>query len=500
MIDRRKLLKASTMMAAATVIPRLPLAAATTNNMPENQDALGLAGLVKKGDVSPAELLEQAIKQAEAENPKYNFLASKLYDYGRKQIANGLPEGPFRGVPWLIKDLSANIKGQPTGNGSRSYKGYRAPESSELVRRYEKAGLVIFGKTTSPEFGLTPVTESLAYGATRNPWNSDYTPGGSSGGSAAAVASGVLPAAHASDGGGSIRIPASCCGLFGLKPSRGRNPIGPGRTEGWGGLSMQHAVTRTVRDSAALLDISHGLEVGARYSAPTPESSFLSQVGRNPGKLRIALALTPPSGSPVDPECINAAKDAAKLLESMGHHVEEAAPKVSNDELSLASYAIIATSLAADVADRAKVTGIAPSAEILEKGTLEMLAFGEKMSGVSVSRAHNGLLNAASQVGQFMTNYDLILSPTLGESPVEIGKLSLNTDDFAAWGQSAARFTPFTGLFNATGQPSASIPFARSEKGLPIGIMISARYGDEATIFRVASQIEKAAPWLHTYP
>ncbi|MFY8194872.1 MAG: amidase, partial [Novosphingobium sp.] len=251
----------------------------------DTHDSLGLADLVKKRKVSATELLEAVIGRTEALNPRFNFMAQKHYDYARKAIAAGLPQGPFSGVPWLLKDLNTYIAGEITENGSRLYKGQRASVTSELVRRIERAGFVIFGKTTTPEFGLTGTTESVLMGPTRNPWNPGHIAGGSSGGAAAAVAAGVIPAAHATDGGGSIRIPASACGLFGLKPSRGRVPMGPMRTEGWGGMSVHHAVSRTVRDSAAILDATHGVEPGSRYGAPTPERPYLQEVGRDPGKL-----------------------------------------------------------------------------------------------------------------------------------------------------------------------------------------------------------------------
>ena len=347
-----------------------------------DHDALGLADLVRRKQVSPAELLNLAIEQVEALNPHFNFMARKHYDYARAAIAKGLPDGPFTGVPWLLKDLNTYLAGEVTGQGSRYYKDYRAPVTSELVRRHERAGLVVFGKTTTPEFGLTTTTESLATGLTRNPWDPERIAGGSSGGAAAAVAAGVIPAAHATDGGGSIRIPASACGLFGLKPSRGRVPMGPLRTEGWGGMSTHHAVTRSVRDSAALLDATHGLEPGSRYGAPSPERSYLEEVTRNPGRLRIALNVTTSGGTAVDPECVAAVREAARLCESLGHHVEEAAPKLDAGAIGRASFAIISSSVAADLEARKAATGIAPGPDVLEAVTLAFYQMGLKTSGV----------------------------------------------------------------------------------------------------------------------
>ncbi|HZV10210.1 MAG TPA: amidase family protein, partial [Novosphingobium sp.] len=299
----------------------------------DTQDALGLAGLVRRGEVAPLELLEEAIGRAEALDPQFHFLAQRHYDYGRAAIARGLPQGPFTGVPWLLKDLNTHIAGLPSEGGSRFYQGQLAAETSELVRRIERAGFVVFGKTTTPEFGLSGTTENRLTGATRNPWNPAHIAGGSSGGAAVAVAAGVLPAAHATDGGGSIRIPAACCGLFGLKPSRGRVPMGPPRSEGWGGLATHHAITRSVRDSAAILDATWGAEPGARYAAPTPERPFLAEVTRPPRALRIALMTAPFAGSPVAAPCVAATRAAAALCERLGHHVEEAAPAIDGAAL-----------------------------------------------------------------------------------------------------------------------------------------------------------------------
>lgn len=475
--------------------------AATRADPLDSHDAMGLADLVRRRQVSPAELLESAITRAETLNPRFNFLAQKHYDHGRAAIARGLPDGPFRGVPWLLKDLNTYIAGLPTENGSRFFKGYRPDVTSELVQRIEKAGFVIFGKTTVPELGLTGTTENKLTGDTRNPWNPAFITGGSSGGAAAAVAAGVLPAAHATDGGGSIRIPASCCGLFGLKPSRGRVPMGPPRTEGWGGLSVHHAVTRSVRDSAAILDATQGPEPGGRYAAPTPIDSFLSQVGKAPGKLRIALVLAPPAGSPVDPACVDAARQAARLCESLGHHVEEAAPKLDAAAIGAASFVLIGASVAADMLDRAKATGVPIGPDVLEPITLGFVGYGQKATGMDFARANNTLQAAALTMARFMEAYDVILSPTLAAPPLELGRINLTPDvDFMAWGQRTGAFSPFTQIANMTGQPAMSVPMAMSSGGLPIGVMFTGRYGDEALLFRLAGQLEKAAPWKDKRP
>ncbi len=464
----------------------------------DTHDAMGLAALVRRRKVSPSELLEAAIARAEALDPRFNFMAQKHYDYARAEIARGLPEGPFTGVPWLLKDLAAYIEGLPTEGGSRINKGQTGLFTTELVQRYRRAGLVVFGKTTTPEFGLTGTTESTLRGPTRNPWNPQRIAGGSSGGAAAAVAAGVIPAAHATDGGGSIRIPASCCGLFGMKPSRGRTPMGPYRTEGWGGMSTHHAITRSVRDSAALLDATHGIEPGSRYSAPSPEGTFLSQVEREPGRLRIALMPVPASGAPVDPQCLAALRETAALCESLGHRVEEAAPKLDAAALGQASFVLIASSLAADILDRAQSLGIEPGPDVLEPITLAFVAYGKTTSGADFARAGNTMQAAAVTVAQFMADYDVILSPTVASPPLELGRISLSPGvPFPEWGQRAAMFSPFTQMANFTGQPSMSVPLGMSADELPVGMLFTGRYGEEALLYRLAGQLERAAPWAN---
>ncbi len=501
-VTRRAVVKGGAAAAALGIVGGTKaVAAGSESSLLQSHDAMGLAKLVRQRKVSPSELLEAAIAQAEAMNPRFNFMAQKHYDFARAEIARGLPEGPFTGVPWLLKDLAAYIEGLPTEGGSRLNKGQVGLFTTELVNRYRKAGLVVFGKTTTPEFGLTGTTESTLMGATRNPWNPDRIAGGSSGGAAAAVAAGVIPAAHATDGGGSIRIPASCCGLFGMKPSRARTPMGPFRTEGWAGFSTHHVITRSVRDSAALLDATHGPEAGSRYSAPSPEGTFLSQVGREPGKLRIALMSTPASGAPVDPECLRVLSETARLCESMGHHVEEAAPKLDAAALGQASFVLIASSLAADLLDRAKSLGIELGPDVLEPITLGFVGYGQTTTGADFARANNTMQSAAVAVAQFMDKYDVILSPTLAKPPLEIGQISLSPGvPFQEWGQRAATFSPFAQMANFTGQPSMSVPMGQSSEGLPIGMMFTGRYGEDALLYSLAGQLERAAPWAARRP
>ena len=464
------------------------------------QDAISLAQLVRTGQVSAAELLEEAIERAVRQDQQLNFLAQEMFDYGRAKTASGLPEGPFTGVPFLEKDLNIHIAGFRSGQGSRLLNGFAADVTSELVKRHETAGLVIFGKTTTPEFGLTGTTESIAEGATRNPWNLAYSSGGSSGGASAAVASGSIPMAHASDGGGSIRIPASACGLFGLKPSRGRIPLGPGRTEGWGGMSTNGAVSRTVRDTAALLDATHGPEPGSRYVAPNPSGTFLSQVNKAPGNLRIALMLDLISGTPVDGEVIEATRRVARLCEDLGHFVEEASLELDAAQLGEASFAIVATGLVNMIDARAAEAGVVVGPDVLEPVTLELYNLGKNLPGTAVAAGHSVHQKAAITVAEFMSDYDVILSPVMATPPALLGRLSLDNSDFAAFGEASGAFIPFTSIFNITGQPSMSVPLSMSSAGLPIGAMFSGRYGDEAQLLRLAGQLERAEPWFHRTP
>lgn len=462
-------------------------------------DALAQAELVAKKAVKPIELLEAAIARAEAANPTLNFLAHKLYDRARKAAGAPLPAGPLAGVPFLVKDLHIDIAGEPSGEGSRLFKGYVPTENSVVYDRFTAAGLNTFGKTTSPEFGLTVTTESTAYGVTRNPWHHGHSAGGSSGGAACAVAAGVVPIAQASDGGGSIRCPAAACGLFGLKPSRGRVPLGPHRTEGWFGLSVVGAVSRSVRDSAAILDAISGPELGSRYTAPTPQATFLSEVTRSPGKLRVALQRTPHSGTPVDPQVLRELDKAAKLLESLGHHVEEAMPSLDAAALGAGMGAMLAVSTRAEVMARLRALGRDSAGDDIENVTQMFVHVGERTTGEQVAAANQAFQDAAIAIARFMTRYDIILSPVFAAPPIEIGKLHLGIDS-TQWTQVITAYSPFTGLYNQTGAPAMSLPLGWSDEGLPIGIMAAGRYGEEALLLRLAGQVEAAAPWADKRP
>ncbi len=463
-------------------------------------DGLGLAELVRRKDASPEELLDWAIANAATINPQLNCIAHTHYDEARAQIGAGLSPGLFHGVPFIVKDLGIDLAGTITSAGSRAFSDRRATCDSELASRYKRAGLVIFAKSTSPELGLTYTTESKAFGATRNPWNLQRSAGGSSGGAAAAVAGGIVPMAHASDGGGSIRVPASCTGLFGLKPSRGRMPSGPPVTERWLGLATSHAVTRSVRDSAALLDATWGIESGSRYSAPPPEESFLAEMNRPPRKLRIALMLKTWSGSPVDPECQAAARAAAHLCESLGHHVDEASPAIDAAALNRGFATVIATSVAQALRDRGSERGMPVSAEEIEIVTRICAEQGHKATALMLADANVAFQIAAACMANFLARYDLLLTPTLAKLPAPLGILGLSPADLGLYAQELASYSPFTALANMTGQPAMSVPLHWSADGLPVGTMFTARYGEEAMLLRLAAQLETAQPWMAKRP
>jgi Asp-tRNA(Asn)/Glu-tRNA(Gln) amidotransferase A subunit family amidase len=466
----------------------------------EQHDAVGLAQLVREGRVTPTELLEAAIGQVERINPRVNAVVSKLYDHARQAIAAGLPDGPLRGVPFMLKDLYALCTGTVSSNGSRFFAGNLADHDSEMVARYKRAGLVIMGRTNTPEFGLTVTTEPRLFGPTRNPWKLDSMAGGSSGGAAAAVASGMLPAAHASDGGGSIRIPASCCGVLGLKPTRGRNPQGPDRGEGWSGMSTEHVVSRSVRDSAALLDLTCGPDRGAPYYATPPARPYLSELSAPVGRLRIGLALGTPAGEPVDAECERAARDAAGLCESLGHRIEEVRLDGIPEEFGAAFRVVIAGNIRAAIELHAARIGRQPQAGDLEGVTAAMFDAGAKASAADYARAVLTIHRTGRAVAHWFDKVDVLLSPTLSEPPQKLGVFDMNTDDFDLYGRHVARFTAFTSCFNASGNPAMSVPLHWAPDGLPIGVQFAGRYGDEATLLRLAGQLEQVRPWAGRRP
>ena len=492
--------------AGLAVLPfsRAAHAAAPKGKMPVDQylayDGLGLAELVTRGDATPRELLEAAIERLEATNTKVNCIAAKLYDHGRKQIADGLPKGAFTGVPFLLKDLSVNLAGTVTGSGSAFFQDDLAKADSTLVARYKNSGLVIFGKITTPELGLTGKTESVPHGQTKNPWNLEPTVGGSSGGAAATVAASIVPMANASDGAGSIRTPASCCGVFGMKPTHARVPWGPARLLGWNGLSTVHAVTRSVRDNAALLDAAAGADVGDPYAAIAPARAFFKEFGADPGKLRIALMLSPTSGSSVDPVCIAAVRDAAKRCQDIGYIVEEQQQTIDYTAINAGMLATLNVSTTAALDARATRLGRAVTENDVEPVTWYFYQEGKKVSGLAYATARAAFDQAGRAIAEFQQTYDVILSTTLAKPPMKLGLLSLSPANFNDYVREVFSFGAFTALANICGQPAMSIPLYWSPDGLAIGVMFAGRVGDEATLYRLAGQLEIARPWFNRRP
>lgn len=466
----------------------------------EAHDAIALAELVSRGEISPDELLDAAVARCDERNPTLNAVVVNLEKEARAAIAAGLPAGPLRGVPYLLKDLYMLLEGAPITNGSRLYAGSVPDHDSELVRRYKQAGLVIFGRTASPEFGLTATTESVLHGDTRNPWLLEHTPGGSSGGASAAVAAGILPVAHATDGGGSIRIPASCCGLFGLKPTRGRTPFGPDQGEGWSGMSCGHVVSRSVRDSALLLDATHGPEPGMPYRAPEPPRPYLEEVGIDPGRLRIGVVRTPWNGAPLDPDCVAAIDAAVALLEGLGHEVEDNDFDVDYATLGQATGVLMAANLRANVEDRLAELGRELRDDDLESTTRLIYESVVKRSAEDYARAVRRIHRSTRDVDAQFERFDILLSTTMTAPPLPLGRLSLSRGDLDAYGEDIATAVGFTQLFNASGHPAASVPLHWNAAGLPIGIQLAGRFGDEGTLFRLAGQLEQAAPWFDRRP
>jgi Asp-tRNA(Asn)/Glu-tRNA(Gln) amidotransferase A subunit family amidase len=466
----------------------------------DRQDGLGLAELVRRREVNAKELLDAVIARVEALNPRLNAVVTRMYDAARAAIGAGLPVGPFTGVPYLLKDIGLLYAGAVTSAGSRAFADAVANHDSEMTSRLKRAGLVIFGKTNTPEMGIATSTEPRLFGPTRNPWDLRYSAGGSSGGAAAAVASGMLPMAHASDGGGSIRIPASCCGLFGLKPTRARNPMGPDAGEGWSGASVGHAITRSVRDSAALLDATSGPDIGDPYWAPPPAGPFLAEVGRDPGRLRVALATTPWNGRRVDPECAEAARAAARLCERLGHRVEEVRPEIDAEALGQATRVIVGANVRAALELRGAARGRAVTEDEVERVTWLRAQDGLAATAADYARSVLVMHRTGRAVARFFTRHDILLTPTLACTPYPLGVLDMSTDDLDAFYDAVLRSIAFTSLFNSSGNPAMSVPLAWSREALPIGVQFVAPFGDEATLFRLGAQLETAQPWADRRP
>ncbi len=464
-------------------------------------DATATAELVASGEVSAPEMVEAAIERIERLDGPLNAMTLKWYDHAR-EVAQQPSDGPFAGVPFLLKDLWAHYEGQTMTNGNVALRDAAVPATADttLVSRFRNAGLQTLGRTNSPELGSLPVTEPVANGPTRNPYDTDRTPGGSSGGAAAAVAAGMVPIAHASDGGGSIRIPASCCGLVGLKPSQGRISMGPQRAES--NLGIDFCVSRSVRDSARLLDAVHGPGVGDTVIAAAPTRPYVEELGVDPGKLRIGLLDHLPQEGELHADCVTAVRNAAALLESLGHDVAPGHPATLDDASFRPRFmAMWAANMAGGVATMGSMIGRELTEDEVEPVNWAQAQFASKVNGVEYLQALNAVIEFRRATQQWWEEgWDLLLSPTLNEPPVHIGDHDPKPGDPMAGMKRAAEFISFTPPFNASGQPAISLPLHWNDDGLPIGVQLVAAYGREDLLFQVASQIEAAAPWSDHRP
>ncbi|MDR3507105.1 MAG: amidase family protein [Caulobacteraceae bacterium] len=465
-----------------------------------DHDGLGLADLVARGEVSPAELTEAAIERIERHNPTLNAVVHKGYDDARKAAAGPLPDGPFKGVPFLIKDLGVTVAGWPRTSGSRFVGHIVDTEDSGLVRRYRDSGVVLLGKTNTPEFGITGATESGFLGPCRNPWNPDHISGGSSGGAASAVAAGIVPLAHASDGLGSIRIPAACCGLVGLKVTRDRNPNLPDSYDYAQGLVVDHVVTRTVRDTAAMLDATGYPEPASPYSPPAKAGLYMDEVGRSPGRLRIAWSSETPNGRPIDPRVQAALEQTAALLEGLGHEVVPRGLGIDYRALYAARGPLAGANFAAGMRRLIDQIGREPEPDELEPLTWAALNGGRKVTGEQALWSLQEMRRLTRGALALFETFDVYLTPVMGTPPPPVGHIDpVRLEPKEINRRQAAAF-PYTPPANFTGQPSISLPLAWSAEGLPIGMMFTGRYADEATLLRLAAQLEKEQPWKDRRP
>ena len=461
-------------------------------------DAISLASLVRTGQVSAEDLLDAAIQRLETVDPQINAIAGRMYDEARTAIRQGLPRGPFTGVPLPVKDISFPMKGVPSEYGSKLFADRLSKRDSTAVKRLRRAGFVPFARTRVPELGILPTTESTYGGITRNPFAVNHTAGGSSGGSGAAVAAEISPIATASDGGGSIRIPAACCGLFGLKPTRARVPTGPDGFEAWGGLAVLHGVTRSVRDSAALLDVMSGMAAGDSYAAPHHNGTFLRQVTHKPGKLRIAMVKTMNPTTDIDPECMQALQQSAALCESLGHTVEETTDdfnqQFSFQELRHSHGLTVLVAVRRRVLARLQELGRELRDDDLEPVTRFYHDYAEQYTAVQLEDARSAFFRAARKMSDFQSRYDIIMTPTLATPPVKHGEICM-TGTAQQVLDGILNFIPCTQMANWTGQPAMSVPLNLTKSGLPIGTHFMGKFGDEGTLFQLAGQLEQAHPW-----
>lgn len=468
---------------------------AVTQDQYTGFDATDLARLISDGQLSSSEVLEWAIARCEAVNPRLNAVVVEHFDRARRAASGTLPQGPLRGVPFLLKDLFMDLEGTVTTHGSRFFADHVAKSTNTLTRRYQAAGLVIFGKTASPEFGSNSSTESLLFGDTRNPWDPTRSSGGSSGGAAVAVATGIVPAAHASDGGGSIRIPASCCGIFGLKPSRGRTPLGPKAFDKAAGLGVSHVVSRSVRDSALLLDVSSGPALGDPYITPPPARPYVEEVGRDPGCLRIGLQRK--AALPVDthPDCLRAVEETAALCESLGHEIGEIEPPGLPGEGLWRSFGVLrGTAIAMTIASREHELGRKATADDLEPNNWRSYRDSLGFSAIDHETERQYIYSLARDIIVHQSAFDAVLSPTLAAPPPKLGVLNPNSpnEEFANAAMSMAGFTI---AYNVSGQPAITVPLHWNDAEIPIGTMFAGRPGAEGTLLRLASQLEQTRPW-----
>jgi amidase len=485
-----------------------------------SHDATGLSALVRSGEVTATELLDLALRRIEALNPKLNAVV-RLMEEDARRDAHRESAGPFAGVPFLAKDLASNYAGHPTSSGSRLLADYVVQKDSELATRVKATGAIVAGKTNTPEWGLVPVTESVQWGPCLNPWDTSLSPGGSSGGSGAAIAAGIVPMAGGGDGGGSIRIPASCCGLFGLKPSRGRTPTGPDRGQLWRGATVEHVLTRSVRDSAIMLDATHGPDAGVAFEIPPPLRPFRAEVEEDPGPLRIAWTTEPTVDTEVHSDCVAAVEDAVTLLEELGHEVVEGRPTIDGEAFTRSFLTIVAGELGSDMKDAARALGRPPRRSELEPATWALALLGDALSAKDFASALRHLELVGRSVGTFFEDYDVMLTPTLSQPPPPIGSIVPSKAENAqlrmvgAFGsgrlikaaglldqsaKTALDFIPWTPVYNVTGHPAMSVPLYWSGAGLPIGVHFIGRFAAEDTLFRLAGQLERARPWFDRLP
>ena len=459
-------------------------------------DAVGLAEAIRCKDLHPREVLDAALDRLRAVNPQVNAIT--YLDESAVADARQMPAaGPLGGVPYFIKDLHAPVLGMPLTHGSRLFATQQMDFDSETVVRLRKSGVRILGRTASAELGMSPSTETALTGATRNPWDLTRTAGGSSGGAGAAVAAGILPATHATDSGGSIRIPAACNGLVGLKPTRGLLPTGPHRGDASHGLSHEHAVTRSVRDCAALLDATAGPDAGAPYFTQKPAQDYLKLIERPPRRLKIAYTTQTYRNQPVHPECEAAVLETVRHLEALGHHVEPGVPGFDVSALGAATGVLLLTGLAAQVRAREAILGRAAREDELEPVTWEAVRRAQSISGMDYASQFHVINHEVRRIGKFFQSVDVLITPTLASPPVPLGTLSTQTLSLEEFRLAASAFSSFTGIFNATGQPAISLPLHWTPEGLPVGVQFAGKFGEDATLLQLAAEIERSRPWFH---